>query len=210
MKKFVVGAVFLSASCVFADIIPTFLTPGNPSASVINPGAYTYTYTVSLGAGETVVSGPVPVNPTDTGLNVPPSSATYFTVYDFSGYVAGSARQPTGWTPMVQNTGISPNGFGSPAVTDNPTIANITWYYTGSTPIVGPTPLGIFTADSMFNLTKPVSFTSYSTKSAGEFAGTEVANQGTTTGPVGSVPEPGTYAMLGGGLIAIGALRRKA
>jgi hypothetical protein len=127
-------------------------------------------------------------------------------LYDLLGVVGTS--QPAGWTPSIQNIGVTPSQI---LVTDSATISNVTWRRTGS-PIDGPADLGTFTVVSTFGLQgRVVDFASVNTRSTGPLAGTELQNRGLIQGPGAQVviPEPSTFALLGGSLLMLGLLRRK-
>src|SRR5262245_39388159 len=78
-------------------------------------------------------------------------SGDYFTIYDFAGYTpAAAATSPSGWTLSSSNTGVT-----DPLVntTDDPTIPNLTWTYTGPTISPGITAMTLtgFSAVSHFS-----------------------------------------------------------
>lgn len=208
MKKLLCGAaVLLVASSAFAAVTPSLV--GLP---VFNPvtNDYTYNYNVQIAIDQTASTGPIPGTTTPAGVNVPASgSAAYFTIYDFAGFVTASNTQPSGWAFKSSNTGSTPSDVNA---TDNSGIINLTWYVTGG-PFAGAQTISGFSARSTLGTPVSVQFTGQAGRNSGTFNGTAVSNIGSTGGPSGSVtavPEPSAYALLGGGLIALGLLRRRA
>jgi hypothetical protein len=129
---FVSGAViaFLAiAGSVKAQITPT----GTPVVTWSN-GNYTWTYDVKLDASETVTAK-VPGGTCSGGARSSLCTGTFFTIYNFTGYIAGSAKAPAGWSVRVQSAGTA--------------IQNLTFYYKGPD-IPGPADLGNFSVHSSF------------------------------------------------------------
>lgn len=175
-----------------ASITP-IIVPGSPTPV---SGGFEYNYTISVPDDERLAPGNYAMcNPG----GVP--CGTFFTIYDFAGYVGGTIMAPTNWTTSVQLVGLTPTDQNP---TDNPGILNLTWKYTG--PIKnGPiNDLPGFAAESIFGLTHEGQFTYQAEKTNG------MADQG--IGPIeipSGVPEPGSMALIGGGLVGLAMLRRK-
>jgi hypothetical protein len=114
---------------------------------------YTYTYNVFLNPGYQLVS---PSTSTAHGQ----TTDNLFTVYDIPGFVSAAivpsppapapALSATGFSPpATQLIGITPKNTSPP---DNPTIENVTFEYTNSTPTLNP-PSGMNLYLGQFSIT---------------------------------------------------------
>jgi PEP-CTERM motif len=186
-----VGLITLGGVRANADFI-TQITSVMPSN-----GAFTWTYDGHVTSDAMVKSG------------------DYFTIMDFRGYT-GTHSEPDGWTFSTSTTGPTPAGL---LPTDDPSIANLVWQYTGDTPLTGALDLGQFKADSSIGTTGTSHFVAITQRSTGAEVGTDIGNISTTTVPnslgfpfpAGDVetPEPSTLALLGLGVPVVLALCRK-
>jgi hypothetical protein len=151
-------------------------------------GNFRWTYAV-------VVTTDVKVNPGDS-----------FTIYDFSGLVNGSISAPSGWSSAVAN--LSPRAGTSPH--DDPSLPDVTFTYSGSSPISGQQGLGNFMVDSTVQTSGPTDFTSTTHRQVDGRVETNITTTDTPTGSTNQVsgtPEPSTIALLGLSLPLLGAYR---
>ena len=169
-KAWILGLVLLGAGILIArgDIIPTLSSVTGSSPT------FTWNYTANVTVDETINTG------------------DFFTIYDFGAIVPGSNLQPTGWT--FSQALLGPTApLTSP--TDNPSILNLTWTYTGSAPIVGSAALGTFSVVTSTDQLKVGQFTAEATRNSGPNTGTKVSNIGSVSVPV---PEPSTLLPIVG------------
>ena len=163
-KKYLLllSAISVIALSARADIIPTLSSVTGSSPS------FTWNYNANVTVDQTV-------NPGD-----------FFTIYDFGSIAPGTNMQPTGWTFSQALVGPTA-ALTSP--TDNPSILNLTWTYSGATPISGSAALGLFSVVTSTDQLKTGQFTAQATRSTGPEAGTKISNIGQVSVPV---PEPST------------------
>jgi len=184
-------------NAVRADIIPSF--------NVVTPTGsdFEFSYSIDISAGSKITNA---ANSNGTG-------ASFFTIYDFNGYVAGSAFAPADWDISIQNVGLTPTGQ---VVSDDAGIVNITFTYTGAT-VAGPVTqfegVGAFGAVSTNSATKPFGqYTSHTIKNNPGHPdnNTFQSNQGFLVTPA-AVPETSSLMLLLPGLVPLGVvLRRRA
>ena len=165
-----------------ADINPNFDSAGG------GEGTTNWNYTINVTAGQEVISG------------------DYFTIYDFGNFITGSNFQPSGWTFSSALSGVTPPGI-NPAI-DDPTLANLTWTYNGTTIPTETFNIGLFgvAINGSENVQSRMShFAGWGTRVAGDQAGTNIANAGNIRVPA-AVPEPPTMALIfaTGGLAVVG------
>jgi hypothetical protein len=165
-KKYLLGVLAVGASILAAraDIIPT-LSSVAPAV-----GGFTWNYSSNVTVDETVNHG------------------DFFTIYDFGPFSLGSNTQPAGWTFSSSLLGTNPSLL---TPTDNPSILNLTWTYTGTTPITGSAALGIFSVVASIDQLRTSDFASEATRTSGPNAGSKVDNIGAI-----SVPVPEMSALL--------------
>jgi len=198
-----------------ASIIPIFTS--GPTAS--GSGGYSYDYTADLQQDERLdpaatngvtclsMGSPIACNP----------SGTFFTIYDFAGYVSSSASA-AGWGISTQSVGLTPSTLLPP---DDGTLTNITFFYTGAVVHADGdvVPFPGFEIVSSLNTIDEGWYTSQDTNDVGIDLGTTDQTVGRVVVPVGGqgpgplggpVPEPGdAFMLLLGCAGIIASLRRK-
>jgi hypothetical protein len=182
------AAALFAGTAVKADIIPVF------NVATPNDGGCEFSYNVSVASGSKVNTG------------------DYFTIYDFSGYVDGSAFAPADWDISVQNTGITP---ASQIITEDASIVNLTFTYVGAASLVGPINpvggVGAFGAQS--TICASTAFGQYAGESHKNNPGkpddnTLQGNQGFLVTPA-AVPETSSLMLLVPGLVPLGIMLRR-
>ena len=169
MKKSLLLGLIVTGAAIFtarADIIPT-LSPVPPAAAV---GGFTWNYAANVTVDQMVQAG------------------DFFTIYDFGAFTAASNLQPVGWTFSSSLLGTNPS-LVIPA--DNASLLNLTWTYTGNTPINGAAALGNFSVLAATDQLRSSDFAAEATRNSGPTAGTKVDNVGRV-----SVPIPEMSALL--------------
>jgi hypothetical protein len=132
-----------------------------------------------------------------------------FTIFDFGGYVAGSAVAPADWSASTSLTGGSIFGL-APLGPDDPTRTNLTFTYTGATVVqtVGATTFTGFNANTTSLLQVIDDWVSRDHDLAGAI-GAEHRDQIVVPGGAPTVPDGGgTVALLGIALAGVEAMRR--
>jgi len=142
------------------------------------------------------------VLPTDSQLR----TGDYFTIYDFGGLVADTNSQPLDWSFQQTALGPVPPGV---EPTDNPTLPNLTWTYSGPTIVSGSAGLGNFWAVSQYETSTTSAFTARTHRTSDGRIDTNITDTSVPvpTGP-NTVPEPMTLVMAGLGLPLVGLARR--
>ncbi len=171
-----------------------------PVSVTVQPEAGNFRWTYSV------------VLPTDMQLK----AGDYFTIYDFEGYIAGSAKvSATGpdasyaayWSVSTNMTGQTPARLNP---TDDPGIVNLTWTYNGPTIPSGQLTLGNFMATSLYFESKSSFFTATNPRASDGTIDNNITETITPTGrqnPTPGVPEPATLALAALGLPLLGAAR---
>lgn len=168
------------------------------SGPAANGTNFNWAYTATLKSGSTLNSG------------------DFFTIYDVGGFgpalpVANPVIIPaSGWSSSIQLAGT--NGSGQ-SPTDSSTLYNVTFTYTGASPIVAAsdTTLGVAGAFGVTSLTNGSASRPYSATTHATSGGAIQGDSGTVTvpGPLVSCLDPdgnGAYDALTDGLIIVRAL----
>jgi hypothetical protein len=174
MRKSVLGLILIGVmvAATYGDIIPT-LNPAAPAFLGNSSGGplFTWNYTANVTVDQSVTTG------------------SFFTIYDFGNFLPLSNMQPAGWTFSSSLVGATPSLV---TPTDNPALANLTWTYTGTTPISGGAALGNFSVVVVrANQLRSSDFAAEAVRSGGPNVGTVVDNVGQV-----SVPVPEMSALL--------------
>ncbi|WP_426167147.1 PEPxxWA-CTERM sorting domain-containing protein [Sandarakinorhabdus sp. DWP1-3-1] len=195
MKKLLFGiAAMLATTSANAAIIPTLV--GDPTDA--GNGTYLYTYSATLASDAAALSG------------------SFFTLYDIAGFDS-VGNLPANFEFSTQLLGLTPANV---LPTDDPTLANVTFTYTGpdlnyDEPFSGRD-LGLFEIYSTNGAFGFGDFTAETVRNDGPTRGTLLANIGVNAvaipgdGAGSFIPEPEAWAMIvfGFGLVGAGMRRR--
>ena len=175
----VLAALAFSAARAEAGFTVTLgsTTPSGPNI--------VYNYTATIAPGDQIRTG------------------DFFRIYDFAGFVAGSFSAPAGWTASTAASNPTPPPDVMLRLPDDPTIANLTFTYTGTATITGPVTITGFTAIS--TLAPGGAQEHFVGRLTSTADATAVDSIGTVSVPGVAVPEPASVALLGlGGLGILG------
>jgi PEP-CTERM motif len=203
----------LSVCILSACVASAALIPGLDSGPLqVAAGAYAYNYSIEITAGERL--DPAATNgvtcPSNNGTLVQCNPAgTFFTIYDFAGFMSVTGL-PAGWSVVTNLLGVTPSAV-TGEVVDNPSVVNLTFYYTGAVVNGDATISGFQIVDAFNTLKTNGSFSSQSTR-------TDKGVDGTTDQLVGSIviptspiaiPEPAALTLMGAGLAGLALWRKR-
>ncbi|HEV3386409.1 MAG TPA: PEP-CTERM sorting domain-containing protein [Gemmata sp.] len=202
ISRNVIARLFFTAAVALGVSVTPAKAGLLPVSVTVQPEAGNFSWTYSV------------VLPTNVQLQ----AGDYFTVYDFSGYVKGTATVTSAYPSAANAANWSVAASLTPQIpahlnpVDNTTIPSLTWTYNGPTiNPAGQVTLGNFSAISMYKASTTGYFTATSTVTTN---GQTDANITETLIPTGSsagappgVPEPTTLALAGLGLPFIGFVR---
>jgi hypothetical protein len=191
-----------------ATIIPSLVSvTADPT-----PGESDFNYQAVLSGDEQLNTGAIGADTTACtgGTNCLP----FFTIYDLpAGSFNSYPTPPTDWGVALNLTGITPTTISGSF--DDPTLLNLTFYYTGVT-VVGPETITgfIIVTNPGWSGTDPNGkFSSQATENNSGLTTDQtsgsIAIPAATSGPTGGVPEPATTLLMGGGLLALGLFGRR-
>jgi uncharacterized membrane protein len=139
----------------------------------------------------------------------------FFTIYDFAGLASGSNLQPANWAFSSALTGITPANINGGAViggqiVDDPTVANLTWTYTGPS-VTADTVFTGFSALSEFGGTRFDYFSAQNTQTITGLGVFAQANISRVIVPAAvPVPEPSEWVAMGMAGTSVGGLMVRA
>jgi hypothetical protein len=196
MKKFL---LITFVSLAFAGLATAAITPAILGTPTVDGSDFLWNYQISVDNQEELVAA------SSTPCSTAAACGSFFTIYDFEGYVAGSVVAPAGWTAQVSLVGLT-NPTQNPS--DSGSVANLTFVYTG-TPSPDPGPIADltgFSAESMFGQVNTGGTFTYQ---AAKLDGLVDAGIGSINVPLSSTPEPATTGLIALGLAGIVLARRK-
>jgi hypothetical protein len=181
------GALVAPLQAARADsLLPTFIGITN-----LGGGLYQYDYSVQLAGNQSQVLG---------------DGTSFFTMYDFNGFVSAAVTGTNGtgsWTPTTQGTGFTAVNT---APVDNPGKTNVTFHYDiGSPTQTGPiNPIFSFKIVSTIGVVSTTANTFYTGQDWDVNVGELQGNVGKVKGAA-AVPELGTAPLLAG-MLGLGGL----
>lgn len=194
-----VGALLSAVALLVSSAVQAQITPRLFNVVDNGAGECEFQYSIDLGPDAQLTN----TAPGDFG-----PGSSYFTIYDFVGYVAGSEFAPADWEITIQNVGVTPSGVDPGAFTgDNPNIVNITFHYTGpetNGPATGFQGEGAFGASSTLWATTVGTYSEQT-----EQVSNNLRHAGGGFVDVPAVPEASSLMLLVPGLVPLGVMLRR-
>jgi len=188
------GAILAAAALFAGGAVKAQLTP-NFDVVTPNGGNFTFSYNLDVAGAARLRAG------------------DWFTIYDFNGYVAGSAFAPAAdWTISVQPVGITPVGVTPPH--DSAGVDNITFTYTGpvfdgpSSQFDGPDAFGADSTESATTAGGGFSYQNHKNNPGHPDDNARQFGAGSVVTPAG-VPETSSLMLLLPGLVPLGMIVRR-
>lgn len=176
-------ATLLCVGLANATITPV-LDSGNPTA---DSGNFLWTYNIDLSADEQLA----PDN-------------SFFTIYDFVGYVGGTISAPAGWDATIQLVGPTPGGV---LPSDSASVDNLVFTYVGAVS-PGQQTIDGFSAISTDGTIDANGNFSYQAQKTSNLSAPD-QGLGPLDVPMSSTPEPVSVGLLGGGLLGVAIVTRR-
>lgn len=210
MRTKVVSLSLLAMGMLRADLIPIQVGSGSVNCGIqSNVLTCDYSYAVNLAPGAQLTGADAAGEQDDE----------FFTIYDFGGYLEGSAAAAPGWSISAAKIGRTPAGV---TVADDADRWNVTFLYAGpETLTAGSSPLyvGTFTLSSTLGPTWQSGVRTAQTTNGQtglivpnigdvQLPGVSDGSGGTESQNLAAVPEPATAILLAGGLATL-ALRKR-
>ncbi|MEY3657778.1 MAG: hypothetical protein RL425_539 [Pseudomonadota bacterium] len=177
------GSLFVATP---ASAVVVFLS-GAPTSTA---GGWQFSYQANFSDGEGVKNG------------------STFVIFDFAGYVPGSVFSP--YADLVASSELLSAGLPtSPDFTDDPTISNLRFTYTGASLLnLSNASFSGLNAVSVLSGIAQDGFGAVTVKSSGPLLGSKVYSAGLVSVPSG-IPEPAAWGMMLAGFGLTGAAMRR-
>ncbi|MEY3703982.1 MAG: hypothetical protein RLZZ561_1602 [Pseudomonadota bacterium] len=177
------GSLFVATP---ASAVVVFLSGAPTSTS----GGWQFSYQANFSDGEGVKNG------------------STFVIFDFAGYVPGSVFSP--YADLVASSELLSAGLPtSPDFTDDPTISNLRFTYTGTSLLnLSNASFSGLNAVSVLSGIAQDGFGAVTVKSSGPLLGSKVYSAGLVSVPSG-IPEPAAWGMMLAGFGLTGAAMRR-
>jgi hypothetical protein len=177
------GSLFVATP---ASAVVVFLS-GAPTSTA---GGWQFSYQANFSDGEGVKNG------------------STFVIFDFAGYVPGSVFSP--YADLVASSEMLSAGLPtSPDFTDDPTISNLRFTYTGASLLnLSNASFSGLNAVSVLSGIAQDGFGAVTVKSSGPLLGSKVYSAGLVSVPSG-IPEPAAWGMMLAGFGLTGAAMRR-